>query len=150
MGKVGDRYRPTFPQIATAAASSSPPAMRAHERGYWLLPMADWPHDDRLAAWGLLGNFICRDHHAGWGTRACRDEGWAWLRLYGWEHIAGELYMLLYVATYQRLKAMEISWFDGKGEVLIVVKARRKKSAVEWAKVRREAQAQAQAQLGVM
>ncbi|CAN8099312.1 unnamed protein product [Discula destructiva] len=128
MHDMGDRYRPTFPGPRST--------MREHERGYWLLPVVDWPHEDRLSAWGFLGNYICRDRRAGWGTRACRDGGWTWLRLYGWEHIAGELYVLLYMASLRRLKAMEVAWYDGAGELLIVVAARSEKSAC-WDRARR-------------
>lgn len=137
---IGNRYQPIFP------SSSSPPKMRTYERGYWLLPIADWPHYDKLRAWGFLGNIICRDQEATWGTRACRDNEWTWLRLYGWEHLAGELYLLLYMASYRRLKFLEIAWYDGKGEVLIVVRARAEQraletSALEWSKTWSEVQA---------
>lgn len=101
--------------------------MRPYERGYWLLDLNGWDHDARLEAWKFLGNFIRRDSGAGWGTRACRDEHWGWIRLYGWEHIAGELYMLLYVASYRRIKYMELTWFDGAGKELIIVGARAEK-----------------------
>lgn len=111
---MSKRYRPRFQARE----------MRAHERGYWLLALNGWEHDAKLEAWKYLGNFIRRDSGAGWGTRACRDEHWGWIRLYGWEHIAGELYMLLYVASYRRIKYMELTWFDGAGKELIIVGAR--------------------------
>lgn len=114
--KVGmeGRYRPKFQARA----------MRPYERGYWLLDMDGWTREARVATWGFLGNYIRRDSKAGWGTRACRDEQWSWIRLYGWEHIAGELYILLYVASYRRMKRMTVTWYDGAGKELIIVGAR--------------------------
>lgn len=114
--KVGmaQRYKPKFQARE----------MRPYERGYWLLDLAGWDHGAKVETWGFLGNYIRRDNSAGWGTRACRDEPWNWIRLYGWEHIAGELYILLYVASYQRTKLMELTWYDGAGEKLIIVGAR--------------------------
>lgn len=102
--------------------------MRPYERGYWLLDLSGWENNAKFETWDFLGNFIRRDSCAGWGTRACRDEQWGWIRLYGWEHIAGELYILLYVATYQRTKYMELTWYDGAGKELIIVGARADKS----------------------
>lgn len=95
--------------------------MRPFERGYWLMRLDGWEFEEKVKAWGFLGNYIRRDDKAGWGTRACRDESWDWIRLYGWEHIAGELYILLYVASYRKLKFMEIKYYDAAGDVLIVV-----------------------------
>ncbi|KAJ4394717.1 hypothetical protein N0V93_003936 [Gnomoniopsis smithogilvyi] len=106
--------------------------LREYERGYWLLDLDGWDHRGKVETWGFLGNYICKDGFAGWGTRACRDEDWRWIRLYGWEHIAGELYILLYVASYRRLKAMELTWYDGAGKDLIIVGARSEKSILNW------------------
>lgn len=105
--------------------------LREYERGYWLVDLNGWDHYGKLEAWAYLGDFICRDGFAGWGTRACRDEDWKWIRLYGWEHIAGELYILMYVASLRRLKAMELTWYDGSGKELIIVAARSEKSPWE-------------------
>lgn len=118
------RYRPKFQARK----------LRQHERGYWLVDLTGWDHPGKLEAWCFLGDFICRDGFAGWGTRACRDEEWTWIRLYGWEHIAGELYILLYVASLRRLKAMELTWYDGAGKELIVVAARSDKSLSDFSK----------------
>lgn len=98
--------------------------MRPYERGYWLVKLDGWGHNEKVAFWGFLGNWIHRDGNAGWGTRACRDESWHWVRLYGWEHIVGELYILLYVASYRLLKCMEMKFYDGAGNVLVIVGAR--------------------------
>ncbi|KAF3762387.1 hypothetical protein M406DRAFT_352734 [Cryphonectria parasitica EP155] len=116
-----NRYRPHFQARE----------MQPFERGYWALDMDGWPHEAKVETWGFLGNFIRRDNGAGWGTRACRDGGWRWIRLYGWEHIAGELYILLYVASYRRLKLMEVSWYDGAGEVLVIMGPRGNKSILD-------------------
>lgn len=102
--------------------------MQPYERGYWLLTMDGWAQEARVKTWGFLGNYIRRDSAAGWGTRACRDDGWNWIRLYGWEHIAGELYILLYVSSWRRMKYMDITWYDGAGKELIIVGARGEKS----------------------
>jgi hypothetical protein len=98
--------------------------LRPFERGYWLMGLDGWDLEEKVKAWGFLGNYICRDGKAGWGTRACRDESWAWIRLYGWEHIAAELYILLYVASYRKLKCMEAKFYGAAGDVLIVVGSR--------------------------
>lgn len=95
--------------------------MRPFERGYWLMRLDGWELEEKVKAWGFLGNYIRRDDKAGWGTRACRDESWDWIRLYGWEHIAAELYALLYVASYRKLKYMEVKYYGAAGDVLIVV-----------------------------
>lgn len=118
-GDLPSRYKPVFPD-------RPPRAMRPFERGYWHLALdnAGWSRNQKVKAWGFLGNYICRDLKAGWGTRACRDPGWRWMRLYGWEHIAGHLYILLYFASFRRAKLMDIWWFDGAGEALMVVRAR--------------------------
>ncbi|KAK7745316.1 hypothetical protein SLS53_002812 [Cytospora paraplurivora] len=113
-GEMKRRYRPSYQARK----------MRPYERGYWLVKLDGWEHQEKVAFWGFLGNYIRRDGNAGWGTRACRDESWSWMRLYGWEHIAGELYILLYVASYRLLKCMELRFHDGAGDVLIVVGAR--------------------------
>lgn len=116
------RYRPKFQARE----------MRPFERGYWRLDMDDgWTREARVATWGYLGNFIRRDSKAGWGTRACRDEQWRWIRLYGWEHTVGELYMLLYEASNRRMKHMTVTWYDGAGKELIIVGARGDKSSLE-------------------
>lgn len=114
---MASRYQPKFQARE----------MRPYERGYWLLGLDGWAHAAKAETWDFLGNFIRRDKGAGWGTRACRDEHWAWVRLYGWEHLAGELYTLLYVATYQRIKHMELTWYDGAGKELVIVGARAEK-----------------------
>lgn len=114
---IASRYKPKFQARE----------IRPFERGYWLLSLGDWDHEAKVETWKFLGNFIHRDSRAGWGTRACRDEQWEWIRLYGWEHIAGELYILLYVATYRRAKYMELTWYDGAGKELIIVGARAEK-----------------------
>lgn len=109
--QMGKKYRPKYQARA----------MRPFERGYWLMRLDGWELEEKVKAWGFLGNYIRRDDKAGWGTRACRDESWQWIRLYGWEHIAGELYILLYVASYRKLKFMEIKFYGAAGDVLIVV-----------------------------
>lgn len=109
--QMGKKYRPKYQARD----------MRPFERGYWLMRLDGWEFEEKVKAWGFLGNYIRRDDKAGWGTRACRDESWDWIRLYGWEHIAGELYILLYVASYRKLKFMEIKYYDAAGDVLIVV-----------------------------
>lgn len=113
-GEMRRRYQPSYQARE----------MRPYERGYWLVKLDGWEHHEKVACWGFLGNYIRRDGNAGWGTRACRDDSWSWMRLYGWEHIAGELYILLYVASYRLLKCMELRFHDGAGDVLVVVGAR--------------------------
>ncbi|KAG8164660.1 hypothetical protein KVR01_004935 [Diaporthe batatas] len=109
--QMDKKYRPEFQARE----------MRPFERGYWLMGLDGWEFEEKVKAWGFLGNFIRRDSKAGWGTRACRDESWGWIRLYGWEHIAAELYTLLYVASYRKLKFVETKFYGAAGDVLIVV-----------------------------
>lgn len=109
--QVDKKYRPKFQARE----------MRPFERGYWLMGLGGWEFEEKIKAWGFLGNYIRRDGKAGWGTRACRDESWDWIRLYGWEHIAAELYILLYVASYRKLKFVETRFYGAAGDVLVVV-----------------------------
>ncbi|KAG6363330.1 hypothetical protein INS49_008427 [Diaporthe citri] len=109
--QMGRKYRPKYQARD----------MRPFARGYWLMRLDGWNFEEKVKAWGFLGNYIRRDDKAGWGTRACRDESWDWIRLYGWEHIAGELYALLYVASYRKLKYVEVKYYGAAGDVLIVV-----------------------------
>ncbi|KAL1870417.1 hypothetical protein Daus18300_005103 [Diaporthe australafricana] len=111
---IGTRYKPKYQSRA----------MIPFERGYWLMRLDGWDFERKVITWGFLGNYIRREGKAGWGTRACRDESWNWIRLYGWEHIAGELYLLLYVASYRKLKYMEMRFYDAAGDVLVVVEPR--------------------------
>lgn len=94
-------------------------ALRPFERGYWQLEWSGWRPTLRERAWHFLTDYIL-EGFAGWGVWCKRAEDWTWLRVYCWGHIAGHVYLALYLASERALKKEAARWLDGAGDVVVI------------------------------
>ncbi|KAK2046950.1 hypothetical protein LZ31DRAFT_172229 [Colletotrichum somersetense] len=93
--------------------------LRPFERGYWQLDWTKWRPTLRERAWHFLTDYIL-EGFAGWGVWCKRAEDWTRLRVYCWGHIAGHVYLALYLASERALKKDAARWVDGAGEVVVI------------------------------
>ncbi|GKT42208.1 uncharacterized protein ColSpa_02389 [Colletotrichum spaethianum] len=93
--------------------------LRPFERGYWQLDWRGWRPTLRERAWHFLTDYIL-EGFAGWGVWCKRAEDWTWLRVYCWGHIAGHVYLALYLASERALKKDAARWVDGAGDVVVI------------------------------
>ncbi|KAK1976967.1 hypothetical protein LZ30DRAFT_283130 [Colletotrichum cereale] len=93
--------------------------LRPFERGHWQLDWTKWRPTLRERAWHFLTDYIL-EGFAGWGVWCKRAEDWTRLRVYCWGHIAGHVYLALYLASERALKKDAARWVDGAGEVVVV------------------------------
>ncbi|KAK2020143.1 hypothetical protein LZ32DRAFT_10535 [Colletotrichum eremochloae] len=93
--------------------------LRPFERGYWQLNWTKWRPTLRERAWHFLTDYIL-EGFAGWGVWCKRAEDWTRLRVYCWGHIAGHVYLALYLASERALKKDAARWVDGAGEVVVI------------------------------
>ncbi|KAJ0161885.1 hypothetical protein CTA2_5446 [Colletotrichum tanaceti] len=94
-------------------------ALRPFERGHWQLEWSGWRPTLRERAWHFLTDYIL-EGFAGWGVWCKRAEDWTWLRVYCWGHIAGHVYLALYLASERALKKEAARWLDGAGDVVVI------------------------------
>ncbi|GKT54995.1 hypothetical protein ColTof4_08144 [Colletotrichum tofieldiae] len=95
--------------------------LRPFERGYWQLDWTSWRPTLRERAWHFLTDYIL-EGFAGWGVWCKRAEDWTRLRVYCWGHIAGHVYLALYLASERALKKDAARWVDGAGEVVVITR----------------------------
>lgn len=93
--------------------------LRPFERGHWLLDWTGWRPTLRERAWHFLTDYIL-EGFAGWGVWCKRAEDWSWLRVYCWGHVAGHVYLALYLASERALKTDSARWLDGTGDVIVI------------------------------
>lgn len=98
------------------------------ERGYWVVPTAQWPEDVRNKAWKLLKDYIACGS-AGWGVRAVRDydshnekeRSGEW-RVYCWGGVVEPIWLMLYLTSAKQIKKIGgARWIDGDGKCVIVM-----------------------------
>lgn len=92
--------------------------VRDMERGYWLVDCQDWSEGLRYSCWEELGNFVGNDR-AGWGVWCIRDEEFTSFRIYCWGIVAGEVFLLLYMASGRRIGKAGLRWIGGDGEAIL-------------------------------
>ncbi|RGP60954.1 hypothetical protein FLONG3_10682 [Fusarium longipes] len=106
---LGSRYRPTVTRD-----------IDPFERGYWLLDCRDWNPTVRFNAWVFLSNYL-KSGSAGWGIWCRRDTTHDWIRLYCWGHVTKHTYLLLYLASWRRVKTTGAKWHGADGEVVLEI-----------------------------
>jgi hypothetical protein len=92
--------------------------LRPTERGYWLINSQPWPSELRRKCWDCLGNFIAANK-AGWGVRCERNNDFTSFRVYCWGILAPYIYLLLFMASENKVRKVEAAWIGGNGEALV-------------------------------
>lgn len=92
--------------------------LRDMERGYWLLECEGWDEDLLQRCWNTLGRCIGRDL-VGWGVWCMRDEDFKSIRVYCWGVVVRHIYLLLYMASENRIRKAGARWIGGDGETII-------------------------------
>ncbi|CAL3966516.1 unnamed protein product [Diplocarpon coronariae] len=92
--------------------------VRDMERGYWLVNCEGWDENHRHECWERLGNFVGSDH-AGWAVWCIRDECFREIRVFCFGFVAGQVYLLLYMASLGKIKKAGLCWKGGDGETII-------------------------------
>ncbi|EPE33733.1 hypothetical protein GLAREA_06746 [Glarea lozoyensis ATCC 20868] len=92
--------------------------LRQAERGYWRVDANPWPIELRKTFWDVLGNFIGAGK-AGWGVRGERNEDMTSFRVYCWGITAPYLYLLLFIASQNKVRKVEAVWLAGDNSVLV-------------------------------
>lgn len=94
--------------------------LRDLERGYWLIRCETWKEELRKRAWDCLGNFIAKGQ-AGWAVWCVREEDFGTVRVYCWGAIVGYIYLLLYMASENKIKGSSACWIGGDGQVVVTM-----------------------------
>ncbi|MCJ1433004.1 hypothetical protein MMC27_002363 [Xylographa pallens] len=112
--------------------------LRTLERGYWQLSLDHQvPFDEREKFWEFLEQFIS-EGRAGWGVWAekimhkrhvmdgepllgdePRDGEVEIVRVYCWGEVVGYIYILLFMGSHRKIRAMDAMWVDAGGEVVV-------------------------------
>lgn len=94
--------------------------LRDLERGYWLIRCETWKEELRKRTWDCLGNFIAKGQ-AGWAVWCVREEDFGTVRVYCWGAIVGYIYLLLYMASENKIKGSSACWIGGDGQVVVTM-----------------------------
>lgn len=92
--------------------------LREMERGYWLFACEGWNEDLLQRCWNTLGRCIGRDL-VGWGVWCIRDEAFKSIRVYCWGVVVHHIYLLLFMASENRIRKAKARWIGGDGETII-------------------------------
>ncbi|XMA17698.1 hypothetical protein WAI453_010489 [Rhynchosporium graminicola] len=92
--------------------------LREMERGYWLVDCKEWNLNLQQQCWNTLGSSIGKNK-SGWGVWCIRDEDFTSLRIYCWGIVVRHIYLLLLMASNNRIKKAGIRWIGGDGETII-------------------------------
>ncbi|KAK0119929.1 hypothetical protein ONS95_011354 [Cadophora gregata] len=93
-------------------------SLRGMERGYWVMECEGWYEELLQRCWDTLGRCIARDL-AGWGVWCVRDEDFKSIRVYCWGVVVKHIYLLLYMASDNRIRKTGARWIGGDGETII-------------------------------
>lgn len=94
--------------------------LRAMERGYWFVNCMTWDEELRKRTWDCVGNFVGKGQ-AGWSVWCIREEDFRSLRIYCWGAFVGQIYLLLYMASENKIKGMGACWIGADGKEVIVM-----------------------------
>ncbi|KAL2070657.1 hypothetical protein VTL71DRAFT_13683 [Oculimacula yallundae] len=92
--------------------------LRGMERGYWSVDCRNWTEDLQQQCWNTLGSSIGKNN-SGWGVWCVRDENCTYIRVYCWGIVAEHIYLLLYMASNNKIKKAGARWIGGNGETII-------------------------------
>jgi hypothetical protein len=92
--------------------------LRGLERGYWLFHTSEIDQPLRHRMWNYLNKFITGGD-AGWGVSAERAEDWATIRVNCWGQVVEHIYLLVFIASDNRIRGKEAYWIDGGAEVVV-------------------------------
>ncbi|PQE08096.1 hypothetical protein CJF31_00011960 [Rutstroemia sp. NJR-2017a BVV2] len=92
--------------------------LRGLERGYWFFHTNEIDQPLRHRIWNYLNKFISRGD-AGWGVSVERAEDWATIRVNCWGQIVEHIYLLVFIASDNKIRGKEASWIDGGAEVVV-------------------------------
>ncbi|KAK4461054.1 hypothetical protein QBC42DRAFT_228171 [Cladorrhinum samala] len=92
--------------------------LRPFERGYWLVDTTRWSDALRRSCWNFLTEYVQRNM-GGWGVVAERNKEFTWIKLFGWGHLVGEMYMLLYLMSQRAVKDAGLRWYDAEDKMVV-------------------------------
>lgn len=119
--------------------ASTARSLRKDERGYWSISLPDdvggWNEKLREETWKYLEKIVAKGR-AGWGVHMYRAlwngtekeaewKGEEW-RVYCWGEIAGQVYLLLFLASSRRVRGLGATWVDGGGDVVVKMGSERR------------------------
>lgn len=92
------------------------------ERGWWILDCNELG-DRRLAAWEYLARYV-HAGNAGWGVSLMRESAATRrIKLFCYGHVAGHMYLLLYMASERRIYDLDCTWTSARRGGLLFVPA---------------------------
>ncbi|TLS29469.1 hypothetical protein PpBr36_00186 [Pyricularia pennisetigena] len=92
------------------------------ERGWWILDCSELG-DRRLAAWEYLARYV-HAGNAGWGVSLMRESAATHrIKLFCYGHLAGHMYLLLYMASERRIYDLDCTWTSARRGGLLFVPA---------------------------
>ncbi|KAI6346191.1 hypothetical protein MCOR25_010990 [Pyricularia grisea] len=92
------------------------------ERGWWILDCNELG-DRRLAAWEYLARYV-HAGNAGWGVSLMRGSAATHrIKLFCYGHLAGHMYLLLYMASERRIYDLDCTWTSARRGGLLFVPA---------------------------
>ncbi|PQE21947.1 hypothetical protein CJF32_00009962 [Rutstroemia sp. NJR-2017a WRK4] len=90
------------------------------ERGHWLFHTSEIDQPLRHRMWNYLNKFISRGD-AGWGVSAERAEDWSTIRVNCWGQVVEHIYLLVFIASDNKIGGKEAYWRDGGAEVIVAM-----------------------------